>query len=91
MATIQWQMFLSICSSQFLGQAYVQSIAKHILYCILDSILTFQHFDCNLGDSVWLLFVETQCLTHHYLAEAAFTQRLPKNKSVSGRRHMDQH
>ena len=44
--------------------------------------LTFQHFDCNLGHTVGLLFVETQGLSHHHLTEAAFTQWLPKNKSV---------
>lgn len=51
----------------------------------LAKLLTFQHFHRNLGHTVRLLLVQTQNLPHHHQTEAAFTQRLPENKSAKRR------
>lgn len=49
--------------------------------------LTLQHFDGHFGDPVWLLLVQTHHLSHHHLAEAAFTQRLSQNQPVKSTTH----
>lgn len=55
----------------------------------VSALLTFQHLNGHLGDSVGFLLVQSNGLPHHHLAKASLPKGLPKHQPVGRTGNME--